>query len=56
MADKTPYPSWEVFDECPTCYAGPKMPCLNMKKSTKNPVVALNPHHGRKMLKRDKYA
>ena len=44
-------PSWEVFDECETCLAGPKMPCYDLKSKSKNLTPLLNPHKGRKRLK-----
>lgn len=44
-------PSWEVFDECPKCFAEKKKPCYNLTSTSANLVVNSNPHPARKKLK-----
>lgn len=41
-------PSWEVFGECPKCYAEPGKPCYRITARSKNLIPLKDPHRGRK--------
>lgn len=45
-------PSWEVFKDCPKCFAVAGDPCYKLYSTSKNLVVCAEPHRGRKKKKK----